>query len=97
MSFGVLFAATLPGLVVLLVVLAAVERVSKRRRGLSAAGLDVFSAAMLPGRAIEQEHRAEAKERRINPSDGAPPHGIDVLRGRRTCAATRDGRSMISA
>lgn len=84
MNFAVLFAATLPGLVVLLIVLAAIERVLRRRKGrssLSAAGLDVFSAAMLPGRAVELEHRAEAKERRLGPSDGAPPHGVDLVGG----------------
>lgn len=81
MSFAVLFAATLPGLVILLIVLAAIERMTRRRSGrgdLSAAGLDVFSAAMLPGRAVELEHRAEAKERRVRPTDGAPPHGVDL-------------------
>lgn len=84
MSFSVLVAATLPGLVILLIILAAIERIVRRRKGssnLSAAGLDVFSAAMLPGRAIELEHRAEAKERRLGPSDGAPPHGVDLAGG----------------
>lgn len=81
MNFAVLFAATLPSLVLLLVVLAVVDRASRRQKGgstLSAAGLDVFSAAVLPGRDVEQAYRAEAKERRVGPTDGAPPHGVDL-------------------
>ena len=81
MSLAILFAATLPGLVVLLIVVAAVERLSNKRRGVSAAGLDVFSAAVLPGRATELEERDEAKNRRATHSDGAPPHGIDLTGG----------------
>ena len=64
MGAGVLVALTLPGLVILLVVLAAVEhawsRVGRRsplhgreRHALSASGLDVFSAALDPGRNVD--------------------------------------------
>ena len=60
MAAGVLFALTLPGLVMLLVVLAAVEHAWSRRgirsplhrrarHALSAGRPDVFSAALYPG------------------------------------------------
>jgi len=60
MAAGVLFALTLPGLVILLVVVATAEHLWSRagrrslllrrqRHALSAGGLDVFSAALVPG------------------------------------------------
>jgi hypothetical protein len=84
MAAGVLFALTLPGLVVLLVVVAAVEHAWSRRglrsplhrrarHALSAGGLDVFSAALLPGRAVDLEQQRVREMRRDDVEDGAPP------------------------
>lgn len=83
MSLAMLFAMSLPGLVVLLIAVAALERIVHRHggRSASAAGLDVFSASMLPGRAVELEHRDAAKTRRATHTDGAPPHGVDLAGG----------------
>ena len=93
MGAGALFALTLPGLVVLLVVLASLEhawsRLGRRSRlhgserpALSAGGLDVFSAALVPGRAIDLEEQRVRELRRDDVEDGAPPHGrIDLDSG----------------
>jgi hypothetical protein len=86
MTAGLLFAMTLPGTVVLLLVVAAVEHLScrrgrrspltgRRRHALSASGLDVFSAAVLPGRADELAARAEQEQLRDDDGDAAPPGG----------------------
>jgi hypothetical protein len=85
MGPGVLFALTLPGLVVLLVVVAAVEHVWARlgrrsplyRRGrhaLSAGGMDVFSAALFPGKAIDLEQQRVRELTRDDIENGAPPN-----------------------
>jgi hypothetical protein len=82
---GVLFALTLPGLVVLLVVLAAVEHAWSRagarsplhrreRHSLSAAGMDVFSSALSPGAAVDLEQRRVREMFRDDAEDGAPPY-----------------------
>ena len=93
MGPGVLVALTLPGLVILLVVLAGVEhawsRVGRRspllrreRHALSAGGLDVFSAALEPARAVDLEQRLVREVRRDDVEDGAPPYGrVDLDRG----------------
>ena len=93
MGAGVLFALTLPGLVVLLVVLASVEhawsRLGRRsrlhgreRHALSAGGMDVFSAALDPGRALDLEQRRVREIRRDDVEDGAPPYGrVDLDSG----------------
>ncbi len=93
MGAGVLFALTLPGLVILLVALAAVEhawsRVGRRsplhrrhRHALSAGGLDVFSAALVPGRTADLEQQLAREVRRDVVDDGAPPFPrIDLDRG----------------
>jgi hypothetical protein len=84
MGAGLLVALTLPGLVILLVVLAAVEhawsRVGRRsplhgreRHALSASGLDVFSAALDPGRNVDLEQQLARQVRRDVVDDGAPP------------------------
>jgi len=90
---GVLFALTLPGLVILLVALAAVEhawsRVGRRspllrrhRHALSAHGLDVFSAALVPGRTMDLEEQLTREVRRDVVEDGAPPFPrIDLASG----------------
>jgi len=89
---GVLFALTLPGLVILLVAVATVEhacsRVGRRsplhgraRHALSAGGLDVFSAALFPGKARDIDEQRVRELRRDDVEDGAPPFGIDLDRG----------------
>ena len=93
MGPGVLFALTLPGLVVLLVVVATAEhawsRVGRRsplyrreRHALSAGGMDVFSAALVPGKAVDLEQQRSRELRRDDVEDGAPPYGrIDLDSG----------------
>ena len=90
MAAGTLFALTLPGLVVLLVVVATAEQAWSRlgrrsplhrraRHALSAGGLDVFSAALVPGRGVDLEERRARELRRDDVDDGAPPYGrIDL-------------------
>jgi hypothetical protein len=90
MAAGVLFALTLPGLVILLIVLAAVEHAWSRlglrsplhhraRHALSAGGLDVFSAALFPGKALDLEQQRVRETRRDDAEDGAPPYArIDL-------------------
>jgi hypothetical protein len=90
---GALFALTLPGLVVLLVVLASLEHAWSRygrrsrlhgreRHALSAGGLDVFSAALVPGKAVDLEQQRVREVRRDDVEDGAPPYGrIDLAAG----------------
>ena len=93
MAAGVLFALTLPGLVVLLVVVATVEhawsRLGRRsplhrteRHALSAGGMDVFSAALFPGKAVDLEQQRVREMTRDDVEDGAPPYDrIDLDSG----------------
>jgi hypothetical protein len=93
MGAGVLFALTLPGLVVLLVLVAAAEAVWARlgrrsslyrreRHALSAGGMDVFSAALFPGRAVDLEERRVRELTRDDVENGAPPNTrIDLASG----------------
>jgi hypothetical protein len=92
MGPGVLVALTLPGLVILLVVLAAAEhawaRVGRRslltrreRFAVSAGGMDVFSAALFPGKAVDLEQQRAREIRRDDVEDGAPPNRIDLDAG----------------
>ena len=85
MGAGVLFALTLPGLVVLLVAVAAAEHVwsrlgrrsplhRRRRHALSAGGMDVFSAALFPGKAIDLEQQRVRELTRDDVENGAPPN-----------------------
>lgn len=94
MGAGILFAMTLPGLVVLLVVLAVIERAysgasrrsplnGRHRPGLSGAGIDVFSAAFSPGRANELEQHRIERQLRDDEHDGAPPRARVDLEARR--------------
>ena len=90
---GLVFALTIPGLAVLLVALAVVERLAsrlrrrsplyrKRRHALSAAGVDVLSAAMTPGKALDIDQRRSTELMREDETDGAPPRSrIDLDRG----------------
>ena len=92
MGAGALFALTLPGLVFLLVVLASLEhawsRLGRRsrlhgreRHALSAGGMDVFSAALFPGKAVDLEEQRVRELRRDDVEDGAPPNRIDLDAG----------------
>ena len=93
MAAGVLFALTLPGLVILLVVVATAEHLWSRagrrspllrrqRHALSAGGLDVFSTALVPGRDVDLEQQRAREIRRDDVEDGAPPYGrIDLASG----------------
>ena len=86
MGPGVLVVLTLPGVVLLLTALALVESVRARlgrrslltrraRYALSAGGLDVFSAALVPGRDVD------LAEERIDPDEEASTQGmIDAMR-----------------
>ncbi|WP_199442179.1 DUF6191 domain-containing protein [Umezawaea beigongshangensis] len=87
---GWLFAVSLPGLVCLLVVLAALERIGLwvRRRSwlpwrrdstgastpISAIGFEELGAALYAGKRDELEHRESERRRRDDADDGAPPH-----------------------
>jgi Family of unknown function (DUF6191) len=84
MAVGFLFAMTLPGVVVILTVLAVIEQVLSRRgrrsiisksnrTALSASGMDVFSSALMPGKAIELEQRRVEAFLRDDDGDAAPP------------------------
>lgn len=75
---------TLPGVVLVLVVVAVVETLAsrrgrrsplthRRRYAVSASGLDVFSAAVLPGKADELAQRAVEQQLRDDDGEGAPP------------------------
>jgi hypothetical protein len=77
---------------VLLVVLAVVERAAsglhrasplhrRRRNALSAAGADVFSAALEPGRAVDVDQRLASELMREDETDGAPPRSRVDLDG----------------
>ena len=87
MGAGLLFALTLPGLAILLVVLAVVERTCSQRRrrslvsarprpGLSAGGLDVLAAAVSPGKANELAQRRVEEQLHEDEHDGAPPRSV---------------------
>jgi hypothetical protein len=90
---GLLLALTLPGLVLLLVGLAVAEaawaRTGRRsavtgraRHALSAGGLDVLSAAMAPGRALDLDERRHREVLRDDVEDGAPPRSrVDLDAG----------------
>jgi hypothetical protein len=93
MGPGLLVALTLPGLVLLLVAVAVAEQLAarlgrrsplarRRRHALSAGGLDVFSAALAPGRETDLEQQRVREMRRDDAEDGAPPRGpIDLDSG----------------
>ena len=77
---------TLPGLVVLLVAVATAEHLWSRfgrrsplyrreRHALSAGGMDVFSAALFPGKAVDLEAQRGREMTRDDVDDGAPPFG----------------------
>lgn len=90
-GIGLLVALTLPGLVLLLIAGAVAEQAWSRlgrrspltgrhRSALSGAGLDVFAAALEPGRAVDLDERHVREVTREVPGDGAPPL-VDLERG----------------
>ena len=93
MGVGLLVSLTLPGVVLLLVAVAAAEqawsrlargsRISGRRRAaLSASGMDVFSAVLDPGRSADLEEQRSRAVTREDVREGAPPWGrIDLVAG----------------
>jgi hypothetical protein len=92
---GLLWAMSLPGLVVLLVALAALERLGlwagraswlpwrRRRTGppVSAAGFDEIGAAFYGGRRMEIEDRQSRSMLRDDEADGAPLNRVDLDSG----------------
>ena len=79
MGVGLLVSLTLPGVVLLLVVVAAAEQAWSRlgrrgRRRASASGMDV-SAVVDPGRVIDLEEQLSRAVIRQDVRDGAPPWG----------------------
>jgi hypothetical protein len=84
---GALWAMSLPGLVVLLVVVASLERFGlwvhnrswlpwrRKREGtpVSAAGFEEFDAFFGSGKRHELDHRGHSLMMREDPDDGAPP------------------------
>ena len=86
MGVGLLVSLTLPGVVLLLVAVAVAEQVWARlgrrsrisgtqRHALSASGMDVFSAALDPGRAIDLDEQRSRAVVRVDTGDAAPPYG----------------------
>jgi hypothetical protein len=89
---GVLFAMTLPGLVILLVIAAALERFGRwfgrswlpwrrSRAPISAAGFDELTACFYAGKRIELEQRRVELVLPTEEHDGAPPSWLtDISR-----------------
>lgn len=83
---GFLFAMSIPGLAVLLIVLAAGERVVqaiRRRKGeppkLGATGFDQLTTLFYAGKQLELDQRQTELMTRDEEDDGAPPRGpIDL-------------------
>lgn len=84
MDLALVLTLTLPGVALLLVAVAVAEQVAarlgrrgpvsrRRRHALSAAGLDVFSVALAPGREADLEEHQVREMTREDPGDGAPP------------------------
>ncbi len=84
MSLGFLFAMSLPALVLVLFVLAGVERFVRRRKGgmpMSAAGVSELGATFEAGKRDEIEYRKEERQLRDDASDAAPPRSRVDLDG----------------
>lgn len=86
---AVLFALTLPGLVIGLVGFALVARLTGRG-GAAATGLDVLGTALAPGRQHLADERNRVELTRGEESDGAPPRTrVDLDRGTATVRLPR--------
>ncbi|MBB1244709.1 hypothetical protein GL263_14200 [Streptomyces durbertensis] len=80
---------TLPGLVILLIGVAFVERVllplwgGDRGGGVSATGFETLHASLLPGKEHELRQRETMTLLREEEGDGAPPHStVDLGQGK---------------
>ena len=90
---GLAFAMTLPGLVLLLLAVAAVDQLLLRTRGrgivprrdntpVSSTGFDLLHAALSPGKADELAQRQTVELVRDDEDDGAPPRSrVDLDAG----------------
>jgi hypothetical protein len=90
---GFVFAMTLPGLVLLLLAVAAADQVALRVRGhglvpwrrdtqVSSTGFDLLHAALSPGKADELAQRHTEELVRDEDDDGAPPRSrVDLEAG----------------
>ncbi|HEY1175029.1 MAG TPA: DUF6191 domain-containing protein [Phytomonospora sp.] len=92
---GALFAMSLPGLVVLLFVLALLDQLavkagrtkwipwrgSERAGRISSTGFDQLHAAVVPGKDLELEQRRSTAMMREDEDSGAPPNGVDLDAG----------------
>ena len=72
---GIAFALTIPGLVMVLVVLGAVDRLVRRKKGaaLAATAWAELDAGLQPGKRLKMEERRAEALRRDDVEDGAPP------------------------
>lgn len=99
MWLGMLFALSLPGLVVLLIVLAAVERWSPwRRKDLPATtvGFEELDAFFSGGKRLELEDRKSQSLMREDEESGAPPHLRIDLDGSAVRVVRRDQPCQVS-
>ena len=90
---GLLLALTLPGLVLLLLAVAAVDQVVLRVRGkgllswrgnaqVSATGFELLHAGLSPGKADELAQRRTEQLVRVDDEDAAPPRSaVDLASG----------------
>ena len=90
---GFVLALTLPGLVLLLLAVAAVDQVMLRLNGrglvrwrrdtqVSSTGFDLLHAALSPGKANELAHRRHQELARDEEAEGAPPRStVDLDAG----------------
>ena len=104
---GVLWAMSLPGLVVLLVILAGLERLGlwatraswlpwrRKRTGppVSATAFDEIGAAFYGSKRMEIEHRQSQSMLRDEEADGAPPNRIDLNGGKVRLSPRRNGHA----
>ena len=97
---GLLVALTLPGLVLLLLALAAVDLLRLRGRGVvpwrrdrqvSSTGFDLVHAALSPGKQAELDQRRTVELVRDEEDDGAPPRStVDLAGGTARLRLPRD-------
>ena len=101
---GLLVALTLPGLVLMLLALAAVDLTLLRLRGrgvvpwrrdrqVSSTGFDLLHAALSPGKQAELDQRRTVELVRDDEDDGAPPRStVDLAGGTARLRLPRDDR-----
>ena len=101
---GLLVALTLPGLVLMLLALAAADLTLLRLRGrgvvpwrrdrqVSSTGFDLLHAALSPGKQAELDQRRTVELVRDDEDDGAPPRStVDLAGGTARLRLPRDDR-----